>query len=94
MNEHLAVVVLAAGSGTRMKSATAKVLHPLAGLSLIEHVLATARALQPGRLITVLKHQQDEIEKALTGLADDIEFVTQSDIPGNRLSCRIGNGCP
>jgi len=82
MNEHLAVVVLAAGSGTRMKSSTAKVLHPLAGLSLIEHVLATARALQPKRLITVLKHQQDEIEKALSGVAEDIEFVTQSDIPG------------
>jgi bifunctional UDP-N-acetylglucosamine pyrophosphorylase/glucosamine-1-phosphate N-acetyltransferase len=82
MNEHLAVVVLAAGAGTRMKSSTAKVLHPLAGLTLIEHVLATARALQPARLITVLKHQQAEIEKSLSGLAEDVEFVTQSDIPG------------
>ena len=82
MNEHLAVVVLAAGSGTRMKSSTAKVLHPLAGLTLIEHVLATARALEPERLLTVLKHQQTEIEDALDGLAEDVEFITQSDIPG------------
>jgi bifunctional UDP-N-acetylglucosamine pyrophosphorylase/glucosamine-1-phosphate N-acetyltransferase len=82
MNEHLAVVVLAAGSGTRMKSSTAKVLHPLAGLTLIEHVLATARALEPARLVTVLKHQQTEIEGALDGLAEDVEFITQSDVPG------------
>jgi bifunctional UDP-N-acetylglucosamine pyrophosphorylase/glucosamine-1-phosphate N-acetyltransferase len=82
MNEHLAVVVLAAGAGTRMKSSTAKVLHPLAGLTLIEHVLATARALEPKRLITVLKHQQSEIEQALAGIADDVEFVTQSNVTG------------
>jgi bifunctional UDP-N-acetylglucosamine pyrophosphorylase/glucosamine-1-phosphate N-acetyltransferase len=82
MNKHLAVVVLAAGSGTRMKSSTPKVLHQLAGLSLIEHVLATGRALQPARLVTVLKHQQEKIEQALEGLADDVEFITQSDIPG------------
>jgi bifunctional UDP-N-acetylglucosamine pyrophosphorylase/glucosamine-1-phosphate N-acetyltransferase len=82
MNEHLAVVVLAAGAGTRMKSSTAKVLHPLAGLTLIEHVLATARALEPARLITVLKHQQEEIQHALSGVSSDIEYVTQSDVPG------------
>ena len=82
MNKHLAVVVLAAGAGTRMKSKKAKVLHPLAGLSLIEHVLATARSLKPARLVTVLKHQQTEIENHLSGLASDVEFVTQSDIPG------------
>ena len=82
MNKHLAVVVLAAGSGTRMKSFTPKVLHPLAGLTLIEHVLATARALEPARVITVLKHQQAEIESSLDGLAEDVEFITQSDTPG------------
>lgn len=82
MNKHLAVVVLAAGSGTRMKSSTPKVLHPLAGLTLIEHVLATARALEPARVITVLKHQQAEIESSLDGLAEDVEFITQSDTPG------------
>ena len=82
MNKHLAVVVLAAGNGTRMKSSTPKVLHQLAGLSLIEHVLATARALQPARLVTVLKHQQEKIEQALEGLSDDVEFLTQSDMPG------------
>jgi len=82
MNHHLAVVVLAAGAGTRMKSETPKILHPIAGLTLIEHVLATARALEPSKIITVLKHKQSEVEEALSGLADDVEFITQSDIPG------------
>ena len=82
MNHHLAVVVLAAGAGTRMKSETPKILHPLAGLTLIEHVLATARALEPSKIITVLKHKQSEVESALNGLADDVEFITQSDTPG------------
>ena len=45
LDPRLAVIVLAAGQGTRMKSRRAKVLHPLAGVPLIGHVLATAREL-------------------------------------------------
>ena len=44
MDNNLAIIVLAAGQGTRMKSATPKILHPLAGAPIIAHVLATARA--------------------------------------------------
>ena len=40
--EHLAVVVLAAGEGTRMRSATPKVMHEIAGLPMLGHALATA----------------------------------------------------
>ena len=47
----LAVIVLAAGQGTRMRSARAKVLHPLAGVPLIGHVLATARELSAAHVI-------------------------------------------
>ena len=53
----LAVVIIGAGKGTRMKSAMAKVLHPLAGRPLIMYVLELARRLQPQRLITVVGHQ-------------------------------------
>jgi bifunctional N-acetylglucosamine-1-phosphate-uridyltransferase/glucosamine-1-phosphate-acetyltransferase GlmU-like protein len=53
----LAVVIIGAGKGTRMKSAMAKVLHPLAGRPLITHVLELARCLQPQRLITVVGYQ-------------------------------------
>ena len=43
----LAIIVLAAGQGTRMKSSLPKLLHPLAGVPIVSHVLATARASRP-----------------------------------------------
>ena len=51
---HTDVVVLAAGKGTRMQSNTAKVLHQLAGKSLIHHVLETARTLKPRKVAVVI----------------------------------------
>ncbi len=53
---NLSVVVLAAGKGTRMRSALPKVLHPLAGRPLLAHVIDAARALQPARIIVVYGH--------------------------------------
>ena len=53
---NLSVVVLAAGKGTRMRSALPKVLHPLAGRPLLAHVLDAARALQPAHVIVVYGH--------------------------------------
>ena len=43
MDQQLAIIVLAAGQGTRMKSATPKLLHPLAGSPIVAHVLRTAQ---------------------------------------------------
>jgi len=60
----LAVIVLAAGQGTRMKSPLPKVLHPIAGRTMLGHVLATARALDPARLVVVTRPDADEIGKA------------------------------
>ena len=57
----LAVVVLAAGKGTRMRSPLAKVLHPLAGWPLIAHVLTAVQPLAPQYLITVVGHQADAV---------------------------------
>lgn len=78
----LAVVVLAAGEGTRMRSSLAKVLHPLAGVPLIGHVLATASALHPQHVIAVVRHQRDEVAAAITGLADGVVVVDQDNVPG------------
>ena len=50
---NLAVIVLAAGSGTRMKSRRAKVLHEMCGRSMLAHVLTTAEALEPERLTAI-----------------------------------------
>ena len=60
-DSRLAVIVLAAGQGTRMKSARPKVLHPIAGIPMIGHVLATARALDAAHVITVVRHERDAV---------------------------------
>jgi bifunctional UDP-N-acetylglucosamine pyrophosphorylase / glucosamine-1-phosphate N-acetyltransferase len=62
----LHVVILAAGKGTRMKSALPKVLHRVAGVPMIEHVLATARTLQPRSITIVVGHQSDTLQEALS----------------------------
>src|ERR1044071_9543226 len=54
MKSPIAVVVLAAGSGTRMKSALRKVLHPLGGWPMVRHVLENASRLKPARIIGVV----------------------------------------
>jgi len=78
----LAVVVLAAGQGTRMKSETAKVLHELSGIPLLGHVLATASALQPDHLAVVLRHHRDAVAGVAIEFVPDAILVDQDDIPG------------
>ena len=62
----LGVLVLAAGLGTRMRSATAKVLHRLGGRPLIAYVLDAVRGLSPDRLIVVVGHQAEEVGRVCT----------------------------
>ena len=59
------VVVMAAGKGTRMKSALPKVLHALAGKPMVQHVIDTARSLQARRTIVITGHGADQVEQAL-----------------------------
>ena len=72
----LAVAVLAAGKGTRMRSALPKVLQPLAGASLVERVLASCDQLQPERRLLIVGHQAERVEQSLAGHAG-LEFVLQ-----------------
>jgi bifunctional UDP-N-acetylglucosamine pyrophosphorylase/glucosamine-1-phosphate N-acetyltransferase len=76
MND-LHVVILAAGKGTRMKSALPKVLHPLAGRTLIEHVLKTAEGLRAVDTVVVVGHGADDVKGAL-GAHPELDFVVQS----------------
>ncbi|QNO38131.1 bifunctional UDP-N-acetylglucosamine diphosphorylase/glucosamine-1-phosphate N-acetyltransferase GlmU [Protaetiibacter sp. SSC-01] len=78
----LAVVVLAAGEGTRMRSRRAKVLHPIAGLPMIAHVLQTARHLEPAYVEVVVRHQRDDVAAAVREYLDDAIVVDQDDVPG------------
>jgi bifunctional UDP-N-acetylglucosamine pyrophosphorylase/glucosamine-1-phosphate N-acetyltransferase len=70
----LAAVILAAGKGTRMKSAVHKVLHPLAGRPMIEHLMASLAELAPERTLVVVGEWREQLEAALAGRA---EFVVQ-----------------
>src|SRR6187200_1285226 len=57
----LTVIVLAAGGGTRMKSKTMKVLHPISGRSMIGHVLDAVAALEPQRVVAVVGSQREQV---------------------------------
>jgi bifunctional UDP-N-acetylglucosamine pyrophosphorylase/glucosamine-1-phosphate N-acetyltransferase len=69
------VVIMAAGKGTRMKSRQPKVLHRLAGRSLIDHVIGAARGVNARRVVVVTGHGADEVEQAIG--AGAAEFVRQ-----------------
>ena len=71
----LDIVIMAAGKGTRMKSALPKVLHRLAGQSLLQHVLGTATGLGAARIVTITGHGADRVEAAVT--APNLRFVRQ-----------------
>lgn len=74
---HINVVILAAGQGTRMKSALPKVLHPLAGLPLVQHVINTSKELKPKFINVVYGHGGEQVQKAINDL--DINWVLQKE---------------
>jgi bifunctional UDP-N-acetylglucosamine pyrophosphorylase/glucosamine-1-phosphate N-acetyltransferase len=86
-NGRLAVVVLAAGQGTRMKSAHAKVLHLLGGRPLVCHVLAASGALGAARTVVVVGHQAEAVEAACAGFG--ARFALQSAQRGTGHAVRI-----
>ncbi|KJH79812.1 bifunctional UDP-N-acetylglucosamine diphosphorylase/glucosamine-1-phosphate N-acetyltransferase GlmU [Pseudomonas sp. KSR10] len=73
----LDIVILAAGQGTRMRSALPKVLHPVAGQSMLGHVIETARGLKPKAIHVVIGHGAEQVRERLA--ADDLSFVVQAE---------------
>ena len=73
----LDIVILAAGQGTRMRSALPKVLHPVAGKSMLGHVIDTARQLQPHSIQVVIGHGAEAVRERLA--APDLNFVLQAE---------------
>lgn len=73
----LDIVILAAGQGTRMRSALPKVLHEVAGKSMLGHVIDTARALAPRKIHVVIGHGAEQVRQRLA--AEDIHFVLQAE---------------
>jgi bifunctional UDP-N-acetylglucosamine pyrophosphorylase/glucosamine-1-phosphate N-acetyltransferase len=72
--QKLAIVILAAGQGTRMKSRTAKVLHPIAGRPMLDYPLSAAEALGPDRILVVVGRDAEAVCQRFDGRA---EFVLQ-----------------
>ncbi|MET9137702.1 bifunctional UDP-N-acetylglucosamine diphosphorylase/glucosamine-1-phosphate N-acetyltransferase GlmU [Streptomyces sp. BPPL-273] len=85
-----AVVVLAAGEGTRMKSATPKVLHELCGRSLVGHVLAASGELDPQNLVVVVGHAREQVTAHLTEVAPDVRTAVQEQQNGTGHAVRMG----
>ncbi|MFJ2257470.1 bifunctional UDP-N-acetylglucosamine diphosphorylase/glucosamine-1-phosphate N-acetyltransferase GlmU [Streptomyces sp. NPDC087844] len=85
-----AVVVLAAGEGTRMKSATPKVLHELCGRSLVGHVLAAAGELEPENLVVVVGHAREKVTDHLAGTAPGVRTAVQAEQNGTGHAVRMG----
>src|SRR5829696_561864 len=79
----LNVLIMAAGLGTRMKSNRAKVLHELGGSPLIAHVVRTAQALDPQKIVVIVGHQAEEVEQAVLAEVGELaSFVIQANQRG------------
>src|SRR5512138_2072312 len=90
MNEPSAAVVLCAGKGTRMKSGTAKVLHPVLGQPLAAWSVGRALALGCDPVVAVVGHQGDQVRSALEARfpGQPLRFATQVDQRGTADAVR------
>ncbi|MCW2752635.1 MAG: glmU [Marmoricola sp.] len=90
MSQEITVIVLAAGGGTRMKSKTMKVLHPIAGRSMIGHVLHAAAALEPARIVAVVGNQREQVGAHIEHLVPGVVLAVQETQEGTGHAVRMG----
>ncbi|MEV5972618.1 bifunctional UDP-N-acetylglucosamine diphosphorylase/glucosamine-1-phosphate N-acetyltransferase GlmU [Streptomyces sp. NPDC051921] len=88
-NRPAAVVVLAAGEGTRMKSKTPKVLHEIAGRSLVGHVVSAARELEPEDLVVVVGHAREQVKGHLDAYYAGTRTAVQEEQNGTGHAVRM-----
>lgn len=92
MRTDLSIVILAAGMGTRMKSARPKVLHEAGGLPVVEHVVQSAAAMAPAnRIVVVTGHGADEVETCLAGYGTGFARQTEQKGTGHALTVASGH---
>ncbi|HWJ82940.1 MAG TPA: bifunctional UDP-N-acetylglucosamine diphosphorylase/glucosamine-1-phosphate N-acetyltransferase GlmU [Nocardioides sp.] len=89
MADQLTVIVLAAGGGTRMKSKTPKVLHRVAGRSMVGHVLHAVSVVKPECVCTVVGHQRDVVEAHVSELLPDAVLAVQEEQLGTGHAVRV-----
>jgi len=85
----VAVIVLAAGEGTRMKSQVPKVLHTLCGRSMLGHALAAAMELKPSRLVVVAGHGREQVTDEARNTSPDVTVVVQERLGGTGHAVRM-----
>ena len=83
------VVILAAGEGKRMKSDTPKVLHSMAGRSLLGHVIEAASTLEPQHLVVVVGHGRDQVQEHVDEIAPWAVTVVQEQQNGTGHAVRV-----
>ena len=84
-----AVVILAAGQGTRMKSSKPKVLHAVGGRSLLGHAMVAGRELAPAHLAVVVRHGRDLVAAEVERLDAAAVVVDQDDVPGTGRATQV-----
>ncbi|SHK33920.1 UDP-N-acetylglucosamine pyrophosphorylase /glucosamine-1-phosphate N-acetyltransferase [Pseudonocardia thermophila] len=88
-----AVIVLAAGEGTRMRSATPKVLHRIAGRSLLGHIVHTVAGLRPEHLVVVVGHGADQVRAEIDALVAELGRPVTVAVQEKRLGTGHAVGC-
>ena len=87
-----AVIVLAAGEGTRMRSATPKVLHRIGGLSLVGHAIRAARSTGADHVGLVVRHGRDRVVEVCTALDAGLVIADQDEVKGTGRAVECGLG--
>ena len=85
-----AVIIMAAGEGTRMKSATPKVLHRIGGRSLVGHAMAAARVAEPEHLVVVVRHERDLVAAHVRDVDAGAVLADQDDVKGTGRAVECG----
>lgn len=88
-NGPAAVIVLAAGAGTRMKSRTPKILHEIGGRSMVGHALLAARSINPRKLALVVRHERDRVAEHVSAQDPEALIVDQDEIPGTGRAVEV-----
>ncbi|GAA4396825.1 bifunctional UDP-N-acetylglucosamine diphosphorylase/glucosamine-1-phosphate N-acetyltransferase GlmU [Fodinibacter luteus] len=87
-----AVIVLAAGEGTRMRSATPKVLHRIGGVPLVGHAIRAARATRAEHVGVVVRHDRERVVEQCAALDEGLVIADQDDVKGTGRAVECGLG--
>ena len=89
MARDLTVIVLAAGGGTRMKSKTMKVLHPIGGRSMVGHVLTAVQSMEPTRVVVVVGNQKEQVGPHVKEYVPQAVLAEQDVLDGTGGAVRV-----